>query len=606
MASFTLTNSALNAKPFSINGLDIPQAAYAQSRFSLIVGGPLVLGKIVKDPKTQFFLTYFGTRARTPQLFTETVPTAAERNGNFSQATQSLGASATNQPLAIYDPITHQPFAGNVIPTSMLNATALGLLQFYPLPNQPGNANNYQWETAQASNSDNLGFRVQRNITSVDRLSLNFQYQDRSGTRAQPFGYSDTNNGYGLNTTLQWTRNLSANAISNAQVRFNRNYNQVVPYFSLLPNNVAAQLGIEGVSTSPIDYGPPTLSFTNFSTLNDSTPSLNRNQTQTVGEGISILKGLHSISIGGGYTRADLNTRTDPNARGTLNFTGQATSAFNNGQPVPGTGYDLADFLLDRPQSSSIEFSGFSNYFRQNQFNAYAQDEWKARPNLTWIFGVRYEFFSPFTEKYGRLANLDFAPGFANVAVVTPEQASPYTGIFPSGLINPDYNNFSPAAGRGLEIDSLQEIDPGACRLWHLLQRASIHSVHDGISGAASVCNFEQPKYQPVEYPDTAKSVCDDTSESDHELLRRGSRLSHAVCGYLEYFAPARFGRWLFYRGSIYGNQGHGSGCKDRAESTAHRKRAGAQRAKSARRRYRIYLRSVRRQFDLQRAARAA
>src|SRR5581483_834391 len=133
MASFTLTNSALNAKPFSINGLDIPQAAYAQSRFSMIVGGPLLLGKIVKDPKTQFFLTYFGTRARTPELFTETVPTLAERNGDFSGATQSLGASAPSVPLMLYNPTTHAPI-GNVIPPSLLNPTALGLLNFYPKP----------------------------------------------------------------------------------------------------------------------------------------------------------------------------------------------------------------------------------------------------------------------------------------------------------------------------------------------------------------------------------------------------------------------------------------------------------------------------------------
>ncbi len=94
----------MNAKPFSLNGLDIPQAAYAQTRFSFIIGGPLLVPKIVKDPSTQFFVTYFGTRARNPQLFTETVPTPEERLGNFSQATQSLGTSATSVPITIFDP----------------------------------------------------------------------------------------------------------------------------------------------------------------------------------------------------------------------------------------------------------------------------------------------------------------------------------------------------------------------------------------------------------------------------------------------------------------------------------------------------------------------
>lgn len=456
-ASFTLQNSLLNAEPFSLNGLNIPQPGYAQSRFSLIVGGPLLIPKIVKDPKTQFFVTYFGTRGRTPTLFAETVPTVAERGGDFSQTTQSLGSSATNVPVTIYEPHTNQPFPGNVIPKNLLNPIALGLLDFYPKPNEPNlTANNYQFETTQISDSDNVGLRVQRNITNLDRLSVNFQYQNRSGTTAQPFGYSDNTNGYGMNVQLQWTRNLSASAISNTQVRFNRNYNEIVPYFSQLPD-VATELGIKGTSTNPLDAGPPTLNFTNFGSLSDSVATLNRNQSQGVTESITLLKGTHSVTLGGGYTRADLSSRTDPNGRGTFNFTGLVTSEITaNGQPVNGTGYDLADFLLGFPQSNSIQYSESSLYFRQNQTNGFAQDEWKARSNLTLIVGVRYEYFSPLSEEYGRLANLDIGPGFSKVAVVTPNQPGPYSGAFPSGLINPDFNNWSPRVGLAWRIPGLK------------------------------------------------------------------------------------------------------------------------------------------------------
>ncbi len=232
-----MRNSAVDAKPFSLNGLNIPQAAYAQSRFSMIVGGPLVLPKLVKDPSTQFFITYFGTRAKNPDLFTETVPTPAERLGDFSQTTQSLGSNVTNAPVTIFNPATHQPFPGNVIPGKLLNPISLGLLKFYPLPNQPGNINNYEFETANAANTDNVGVRLQRNVTQKDRLSLNFQYQDRSGTTANAFGWADTSSGYGTNVTLGWNRNVGSNAINNAQVRFNRNVLQSTPYFSLLPGH---------------------------------------------------------------------------------------------------------------------------------------------------------------------------------------------------------------------------------------------------------------------------------------------------------------------------------------------------------------------------------
>lgn len=449
MASFTLNNSAVNAKPFSINGLDIPQAAYAQSRFSLIVGGPLVIPKIVKDPSTQFFLTYFGTRARNPELFTETVPTAAERIGDFSQATQSVGTTATSVPVTIYNPATRQPFPGNRIPTNLLSPIALRLLNYYPLPppGQPPTANNYQYETAQVSNSDNLGLRIQRSITKKDRLSLNFQYRRKDGTTANPFQYFDNSDGYGLNAQVQWTRNLTPTAISNAQVRFNRNVTELTPYFSFGPD-VQSQLGIPGSSGNPMDFGPPTLNFTNFGGLSDSVATLTRNQSQSGSESISLLKGSHTITLGIGYTRADLASRTDPNGRGTFNFTGLATSLIGaNGQPQNNTGYDMADFLLGYPQSSSIRYGDPSNYFLQNQWNGYAQDEWKLHPRFTLVAGIRYEYFSPFSEKYGQMANLDVAPNFTGVSVVTPTQAGLYTGSFSSGLIDPDLNNWAPRVG---------------------------------------------------------------------------------------------------------------------------------------------------------------
>ncbi|HEY7210717.1 MAG TPA: TonB-dependent receptor [Bryobacteraceae bacterium] len=432
--SLTFQNSAANAKPFSLNGLDIPQAAYAQTRFSAIIGGPLVIPKLIHDTKTQFFLTYFGTRARTPQLFVETVPNAAFRAGDFSQATQSVGVN-TNVPIRIFDPATGQPFANNTIPKNRLSPIALGLLNFYPLPNEPGTANNYQYETAQASNSDNIGLRVQRSITSKDRLAGNLQYQRRDGASAQPFGYSDATEGYGLNTQLSWMRTLSPTALNTAHLRFNRNRTRITPYFSLLPD-IARQLGIPGTSTDPLNYGPPTLNFTNFAALSDGTPTLNRNQTLAASDSITLTHGTHSFSFGGGFTRADLSTRTDPNGRGTFNFTGIATSTLNNaGHVQAASGYDLADFLLGFPQSASIQYSGFNEYFLQNQWNGYAQDEWKLRASLTLILGVRYEYFSPFEEKYGRMANLAIAPNYSSVSVAIP------------GLPYPDLNNWSPRLG---------------------------------------------------------------------------------------------------------------------------------------------------------------
>ena len=137
------------------------------------------------------------------------------------------------------------------------------------------------------------------------------------------------------------------------------------------------------------------------------------------GDSYSWVKHNHTMTFGGDFKRQDRNTTTDQNARGTFTFSGIATSAFNSsGQPIPNTGLDFADFLLGLPQASSVQFGGDSTYFRQNAWDVYANDDWRVNPNLTLMFGLRYEYYSPLSEKYGHLANLDIAPGFTAVAPV--------------------------------------------------------------------------------------------------------------------------------------------------------------------------------------------
>jgi hypothetical protein len=160
------------------------------------------------------------------------------------------------------------------------------------------------------------------------------------------------------------------------------------------------------------------------------------------------MRSQHTLMAGVGYRRMQVNTLTDQNARGTFTFGGLATSGFDSaGLPLANTGYDLADFLLGLPQSSSVRYGDTSTYFRGAVYNAYVLDDYRVRPNLTVNAGLRYEFFTPYSEKYGHIANLDIAPGFTGVAVVTPGASGPYSGAFPDGLVNPDKNNFSPRIG---------------------------------------------------------------------------------------------------------------------------------------------------------------
>jgi hypothetical protein len=448
---FTLNNSALDAKPFSLSGANTIQPGYAQSRFGFVAGGPMVFPKLIKDPNTFFSISYYGTRAKNPQVNFSTVPTAAERGGDFSDAVQSTGTNQTS-PVQLYMPGTQTLFPGSVIPSSLLNPISLGLLKYIPLPNFPGLINNYFYDSAVIANSDNLNARVFRNITKLDRLAYHISYQDRNGQTVQPFSFTDTTSGYGLSTDLTWTRNISPHLISNAKVTFNRNNNDLLPYFAN-GTNIAAELGIAGTSQSPINYGPPNLNFTNFAGLSDSNPSLTRNQSQSGSESVTLIHGQHNFTLGVQFQRNDLATQTDTNGRGTFNFTGFSTSEIGaNGSPVPGTGYDFADFLLGLPQSSSIRYGNTNNYFSQNTWIGYVDDDWKVNSNLTLDLGVRYEYFAPFSEKYNQIANLDIAPNYSAVAVVTPGETGPYSGYFPSGLMDPNYHNFSPRLGLAWKV----------------------------------------------------------------------------------------------------------------------------------------------------------
>ena len=433
--TYTFSNSALDARPFSLTGQTFEKASYAQNRFGFSLGGPLKLGNWIKSDKTFLFVNFNGNLGRNPFQAIQTLPTALERGGDFSERTSAL----------IYDPLNrNQPFAGNKIPLTRMDPAARGLLAFFPTANQPGLVQNYQYVASNLNQSQQLSVRVNRSLTTKDRFDINSNFQWRDSNSVQPWGFRDSVIGLGMTVGLGWTHNIGRSTIANTRLNFSRNRSETLPFFAF-GDNVGARLGIAGVATDPINYGPPNLSFTNFGGLTDGSPLLRRDQTLTISQGITLVKGTHNLSMGGDHRWMQLNNRTDSNARGSFNFSGTQTSAFDaSGQPLKGTGFDFADFLLGLPQSSSIRFGGTSTYFRGSATSAFVQDDWRLRSNLSFNLGLRYEYFQPFEEKYGQIANLDISPAFDAVAVVLPGSTGPYSGKFTDSLIDSDKNNLSP------------------------------------------------------------------------------------------------------------------------------------------------------------------
>ena len=437
---FSLNNSALDARPYSLTGQKVEKPSYAQSRFGFNLGGPLALPKLPRSDRTFFFVNYTGTRARRPYNAVSTLPTPEQRSGDFSQP---LGLLAP----VLHDPNGRLPFPGNRIPASRMDPIARGLLDFFPLPNQPGSVQNYQYVTSNGNNSDQFSLRVMRPVTRQDRLDVNFNSQWRNGTSSQLYGFRDSSRGHGWSISGGWTHNFSRVTIVTLRGNLSRNRGETLPHFAYL-RDVAGELGILGASRDPVNYGPPNLNFTNFGDLTDASALLRRDQTASVNPSLLLMRGRHTLTVGGEFRRVQLNTRTDQNARGTFTFTGLATSALDDRkQPLPGTGLDFADFLLGLPQSSSIRFGASNTYFRSSAASGFLMEDWRVRSGLSLNLGLRYEYFEPFYEKYDKIANLDVAPDFTAVAVVTPGQVGPYSGKFPRGLVDPDRNNFAPRVG---------------------------------------------------------------------------------------------------------------------------------------------------------------
>ncbi|HET7752154.1 MAG TPA: TonB-dependent receptor, partial [Terriglobales bacterium] len=369
-------------------------------------------------------------------------------------------------PVTIINPVTHQPFAGGVIPQAQVNPAARGLLQFIPLPNLPGTVDNFHYLTAATDDENNLNVHLVHTFGGStigpwrrggkrNNLNGGFHYHSFDMGLTNPFptiGGSTSERGFDV--PLGYARSFGK--ITNiARMDYNRETISTRNLYAYL-QNITGSLGITGVSPSPFDWGLPNISLTNFGSINDTNPLLRRDQTWSFSDFMVWRQGRHTLRWGGDFRRIQLNTQASNNARGSFTFTGVNTAELVNGKALPGTGFDLADFLLGLPQLTSVQFGANNYHFRGNSWDLFLQDDWRLRGNLTLNFGLRYEYFSPFTETNNQIANLDLAPNLQActaalqstcVTRVLPGQSGQFNGVFPASLLHPDRNNFAPRLG---------------------------------------------------------------------------------------------------------------------------------------------------------------
>ncbi len=477
----TYSNSALNARNYSLTGQTLRKPVQIQNNFSLTLGGVLPFigsntttagqpsfpgpGRI-SQPGWSF--TYSGNRNRSAMDILTTVPTDLERAGDFSQTyVQSLvpdpitgGQTVAVQPVRLYldpnDPssqFTHVP---------SIDPIANQLLEFIPKANLPCDenapcVNNYAMERSLPTSSDQIRVSVSGlQLTSSDNIGVNYSMRRGSSLGAATFPGLDTNRtNFGQNVNISGNRRFQQRLIANWRVTLNRSRTESINDFAY-NRNVAEEIGITGASQDPVNWGPPTINYTSYGGLSLGAPSISQNQTLSISGGLRKIGRNHSLQAGGDVSWVQRNSKGDTNGRGTYSFTGYATVLFDSlGGQIPGTGNDFADFLLGLPYSTSRRFVdadanpyGSNTYLRSRSWNLFVMDNWRARSNLTINYGLRYEYAGPSFEKFNRLVSLDSSPGFTELAQVFPEEYGSLSGrYFSRSLVNPDRNNFAPRIG---------------------------------------------------------------------------------------------------------------------------------------------------------------
>jgi hypothetical protein len=495
------SNAALNAEPFSLRAQSQQQPPSGSNRFGItFMSAPYLPGLTKPSGKDTMFLTLSGTRSSSPLNEYATVPT----DGSFGTVDERTGHFNSAGLPTIYDPTTNQPFANNIIPGGVggrISAQASALLTcpnpyvsgtscqlFFPAPNLSGYAQNYQLLTTAQSNTTQAGVRYMRSLGANAtqpggsrggfgsgsgggrrsqqnqglRQSINFNYNwigtasDNVNIFPQLGGKSSTNS-----NSVQAGYTVGYHKVTSV---FNANWNRATSQatnFFTNGTNIASALAINGppsaiqpttlLNSSPLNYGLPNVVLSSLTGLSEQQPSFSLSQTISLTETLSWIHAKHNLRFGGDYRRVHRDFLGGSNATGTYTFSGLFTE---NAAHDATTGSSLADFLLGLPQETTIDASAGKSYLRDNVWDAYATDDWRARPNLTLNYGLRYEFYAPYTEKYDRLGMVytDPGAGFTGIPIEVPPGGNSASGNLPASLVFPYRAAFAPRVGVALRL----------------------------------------------------------------------------------------------------------------------------------------------------------
>jgi Carboxypeptidase regulatory-like domain/TonB dependent receptor len=437
-------NNAMDAKSFFADSVE----PLHRNQFGGVFGGP------IKKDKTFVFLYYEGVRDTNGETTLATVPSNAERTGNFADQcplnngtfnAQGLCIDNTSGQLSPNGQLINE-FSGQPIPNNQLpfiNPISQALLSYYPLAND--GPFTYVGTQTLTSSTDQFGVRVDHYLTNRDTLNFRYSYGQLSQVDPLPTGGANVpgfpvgENQRNQNFVAQETHAFSPTLVGILRASYLRNK-------FLLGTNInhtdPATLGFEYQPSLEQAIGPPFIQVGGYASIGDpiTGPRNTYQNTYDFSGSLTWIKGRHQYKFGGGYQYDQINVLQGIATNGFFVF---ATFPVNNA---------FASFMFGQPV---VFLQGGGNFYRAlrgQSFNLYAQDTWKVSSRLTVNYGLRYEVPSPYTEIHN-YQNL-WIPGRQSEVFPTAPAGLVYPGDpgVPSGLIPTERDAFAPRVGLAWDV----------------------------------------------------------------------------------------------------------------------------------------------------------
>jgi hypothetical protein len=407
-----------------------PKNPRSRKQFGGQMDGPVVIPGLYDGRNKTFFMgAYEGVRGEAITSPFASVPTAAMRQGDFSEIST-----------VIRNPFTGEPFAGNIIPQDMLSPTALSLLQYYPAANLSGTANNFQGPSANTDDVDQVLARVDQNLGNKIRLNVRYNWHDSFASNvfnaALPVGAVNQPR-VNKNWLFSYTHTLKPNLHNDFRIGYHRiDFDTVNPFYVAGPSDAGTSLGIPGFDgdTRYDNPGLPSISISNFSGFGGGgTNWFQFDTTFQMSNVMAYTRGSHNVRFGFDLRRLATGRRAANDPRGLFNFNGTIAN------------YAMAEFMLGLPRTvipPTDQIQGHVGGWRNGFF---VNDVWQASRNLTLSIGLRYELNTP-VQTYEGLASM---------------LAEDYETIIPSTFPSPgfefhepNYKDFAPRLGATYRLDA--------------------------------------------------------------------------------------------------------------------------------------------------------